>query len=187
MKRIPSCIRTCGSLVFTIPLLASCAGNTIKVDPVTEFNSERYLGTWYEIARLDHVFERGLTDVTANYTRRDDGKITVLNKGYKTNSGKLKQATGNAKFAESETTGHLKVSFFGPFYGDYIIFDLERDNYAQAYISGGNDKYLWLLSRTPTIPSTIREDFLEKSQALGYDTNSIIWVEQSRAFTLDKD
>ena len=98
------------------------------------------------------------------------------NQGYKASSQKTKAATGKAKFAADNTTGHLKVSFFGPFYGDYIIFDLDKTNYSRAYVSGGKDNYLWLLSRTPTITQSVRNDFLEKSKALGYDTESLISV-----------
>jgi len=159
--------------------LSGCAGNPINAQPVSNFNSDRYLGTWYEVARLDHGFERGLSHVSATYTRRDDGKITVLNKGYKASSGTYKAAKGKAKFALDSATGHLKVSFFGPFYGDYIIFDLDKVSYRYAYVSGGQDKYLWLLSRTPNIPDNIRQDFLEKSAALGYDTSELIWVDHA--------
>ena len=167
------------SLLTPILLLTACAGNPINAVPVTGFDSEKYLGTWYEVARLDHSFERGLSHVSATYTRGEDGKITVLNQGYKASSQKTKAATGKAKFAADNTTGHLKVSFFGPFYGDYIIFDLDKTNYSRAYVSGGKDNYLWLLSRTPTITQSVRNDFLEKSKALGYDTESLIWVDHS--------
>ena len=124
------------SIFTTVLALTGCAGNPVKVTPVSGFDSDRYLGTWYEIARLDHSFERGMTDVTANYTKRSDGGITVLNRGYKTKKGEFSDAKGKAKFAGDETTGHLKVSFFGPFYGDYIIFDLDKTDYSYAYISG---------------------------------------------------
>jgi len=146
------------------------AGNPVNAVPVTGFDSEKYLGTWYEVARLDHSFERELSHVSATYTRREDGKITVLNQGYKASSQKTKTA---------KATGHLKVSFFGPFYGDYIIFDLDKTAYSRAYISGGKDNYLWLLSRTPTITESVRRDFLAKSKALGYETDSLIWVDHS--------
>lgn len=168
---------------FLVPLifLSGCAGNPVAAKPVAAFEADRYLGTWYEIARLDHVFERDLEDVTATYSKRDDGKFTVLNRGYKTTSGKLKTAKGKAKFGGDENLGHLKVSFFGPFYGDYIIFDLEQSAYSTAYISGGKDNYLWLLSRTPIISDEVRRDFIAQSKALGYDTDDLIWVEQTRA------
>jgi len=170
-------------LLTPILLLTACAGNPVNAVPVTGFDQEKYLGTWYEIARLDHGFERGLSHVSATYTRREDSKITVLNQGYKASSQKTKTATGKAKFAADNTTGHLKVSFFGPFYGDYIIFDLDKTDYSRAYISGGKDNYLWLLSRTPTITQSVRSDFLKKSKALGYDTESLIWVDHSNPQT----
>lgn len=161
--------------------LAGCAGNPVNAVAVSDFNSEKYLGTWYEVARLDHSFERGLTDVTANYTRRADGGITVLNRGFDTDKGKFDDAKGKAKFAGDETTGHLKVSFFGPFYGDYIIFGLDKPDYSYAFVSGGKDNYLWLLSRTPNVLDAVREAFIAQSQSLGYDTDTLIWVDQSRA------
>jgi len=116
-------------LLTPILLLTACAGNPVNAVPVTGFDQEKYLGTWYEVARLDHSFERGLSHVSATYARREDGKITVLNQGYKATSQKTKTAKGKAKFAADNTTGHLKVSFFGPFYGDYIIFDLDKTDY----------------------------------------------------------
>ena len=132
------------SLVISLPLLAlaACASNPVNAVPVAEFDADRYLGTWYEVARLDHSFERGLSHVTANYTKRDDGKITVLNRGYSEKKGEFEDAQGKAKFAADESTGHLKVSFFGPFYGDYIIFGLDKADYSRAYVSGGKDNYL---------------------------------------------
>lgn len=168
-------------IAFFAPLLflTACSGNPVNAVPVSGFDSEKYLGNWYEVARLDHSFERGLSHVSATYSRREDGKITVLNQGYKASSQKTKTAKGKAKFATDRTTGHLKVSFFGPFYGDYIIFDLDKTAYSRAYVSGGKDNYLWLLSRTPTITENVRSDFLAKSDALGYDTESLIWVDHS--------
>jgi len=170
-------------LLTPILLLTACAGNPVNAVPVSGFDSEKYLGTWYEVARLDHGFERGLSHVSATYTMREDGKITVLNQGYKASSQKTKTAKGKAKFAADKTTGHLKVSFFGPVYGDYIIFDLDKTGYNRAYVSGGKDNYLWLLSRTPTISESVRSDFLAKSKALGYDTESLIWVDQTSSKT----
>lgn len=165
------------ALMAALSLMTACAGNPVNAVAVEGFETEKYLGTWYEVARLDHSFERELTHVTATYTRRDDGKITVLNQGYKASSQKTKTAKGKAKFAANNTTGHLKVSFFGPFYGDYIIFDLDKTAYSRAYVSGGQDNYLWLLSRTPQVSESTRQDFLAKSAALGYKTDDLIWVE----------
>ena len=168
-------------LIFSMLFLTACAGNPVKAVPVTGFDADKYLGTWYEVARLDHGFERGLSHVSATYKKREDGKITVLNQGYKASSQKTKTATGKAKFASDRETGHLKVSFFGPFYGDYIIFDLDKTAYSRAYVSGGKDNYLWLLSRSPTITDNTRRDFLAKSKALGYDTEGLIWVDHTSA------
>ena len=106
--------------------LAACTSVPEGIDPITGFETERYLGTWYEIARLDHSFERGLSNVTATYNRRDDGGIEVINRGFKDKSGEWDDATGKAYFAGNEDVGHLKVSFFGPFYGSYIIFELQK-------------------------------------------------------------
>lgn len=167
-------------LALSTTLLTGCAGHPIAAEPVTGFDADRYLGTWYEVARLDHRFERGLSNVSATYTRREDGKITVQNRGFKDKSATYKTATGKAKFADSSDVGHLKVSFFGPFYGDYIIFDLDTAAYSRAYVSGGKDNYLWLLSRTPTVSDSVRQDFIAKSEALGYDMDGIIWVDQSK-------
>jgi len=169
-------------LIFYVLCLAltSCTGTPINAVPVTGFDSDRYLGTWYEIARLDHPFERGLSNVSATYTKRADGTINVNNRGYNTAKESFKEATGKAKFASDASVGQLKVSFFGPFYGDYIIFDLDKENYRHAYISGGSDNYLWLLSRTPEVTESLRQDFIAKSMALGYDTNALIWVSQTR-------
>ncbi len=169
------------SVLFSVFTLTACAGNPVNAVPVSSFETDRYLGTWYEVARMDHSFERGLSNVTANYSIRDDGKIKVENRGYKDSKGEFEDAVGKAKFAGNETTGHLKVSFFGPFYGDYIIFDLDKANYTYAYVSGGKDNYLWLLSRTPTISETVRSSFLTQSKALGYDTDSLIWIEHDKA------
>ena len=167
-------------LIPLVLALTACAGTPIEVTPVTNFEQEKYLGTWYEIARLDHSFERGLSNVTATYTRRDDGKITVLNRGFNDKKETYKTAKGKAKFAQGPSIGHLKVSFFGPFYGDYIIFGLDDAGYTNAFVSGGKDNYLWLLSRTPTISQSVREDFLNQSRKLGYNIDAILWVDQSR-------
>jgi len=173
-------------LLLPVLALGGCASHQVNAVPVNDFEADRYLGTWYEVARLDHVFERGLDNVSANYTRREDGKIGVLNRGYDSNKGEFKEAEGKAKFAKDENTGHLKVSFFGPFYGDYIVFGLDKKNYSHAFISGGKDNYLWLLSRTPRVSAAVRQDFLAKSRALGYSTDDLIWVKHDRAAKVDE-
>jgi apolipoprotein D and lipocalin family protein len=167
--------------VFILPtlLLAGCAGTPVNAVPVSGFEADKYLGTWYEVARLNNSFERGLSAVTATYSKRDDDGIKVLNRGCNVAKGKWKDATGKAYFTEDETIGKLKVSFFGPFYGDYIVFDLGTPDYDHAYVSGGSSKYLWLLARTPQVSETRKADFIQKSKALGYETDTLIWVDHA--------
>lgn len=157
--------------------LTGCVTLPDKVEPVSGFEAERYLGTWYEIARLDHSFERGLSKVTAEYSMREDGGIRVLNKGYSQAKGKWQEAEGKAYFVEDEQTGYLKVSFFGPFYGAYGIFGLDKDNYQFSWVSGPNNDYLWLLARQPRIDEQDKQAFVERAAELGFDTEELIWVE----------
>ncbi len=142
------------------------------------FDLQKYLGTWFEIARLDNSFERGLQGVTANYTLRKDGKIKVLNQGYKNNlNGKLKTAIGKAILVSQETPRNLKVSFFLNFYAPYNILELD-ENYQYALIGSNSSKYLWILSRTPKLDSIIYKNLLEKAKARGYDTDKVMKVMQ---------
>jgi len=159
-------------------LLAGCVSKPENIEPVTNFNGPKYLGKWYEIARLDHSFERGLSQVTAEYSQRDDGGIKVVNRGYNTEKSEWKVAEGKAYFVEKPDLGYLKVSFFGPFYGSYIVFDLDQDNYTHSLISGPNKSYLWLLSRTPTMDEATKKRLVAKAQALGFDTSKLIYVDQ---------
>ena len=159
--------------------LISCTSRPEGVVPIKDFDESRYLGKWYEIARLDHSFERGLSKVTAEYDLRNDGGIKVINRGFSVAENKWKEAEGKAYFVGKRDEGHLKVSFFGPFYGSYIIFDLDQKNYQYAFISGYNTSYLWLLSRTPTVSEDVRERFIEKSKELGFDTNELIFTEHN--------
>jgi apolipoprotein D and lipocalin family protein len=147
-----------------------------SVQPVTGFEIERYLGKWYEIARLDHSFEKGLSQVTAEYSLREGGGVLVVNRGFSESANELKKAEGKAYFVNSNAEGYLKVSFFGPFYGSYVVFELERENYQYAFISGPSTKYLWLLSRTPSVGKEVIEKFIEMSKSRGFDTNSLIFV-----------
>jgi apolipoprotein D and lipocalin family protein len=169
-----------GHLVFlaVVLSLAGCTGKPDGVTPVGNFELERYLGTWYEIARMDHSFERGLSHVSANYSLRDDGGVKVLNRGYSGEDGEWQEAEGKAYFVENENTGYLKVSFFGPFYGSYIIFGLDRESYQYTFVSGPDTSYLWLLARSPTVTEDVRQRFLDKAQAAGFDTSKLIWVDQ---------
>lgn len=163
-----------GFLLF----LFGCVGIPEKVTPVENFKLERYLGTWYEIARLDHSFERGLTRVTAQYSMRDDGGVRVVNRGYSEKEKKWKQAEGKAYFVQGKDTGYLKVSFFGPFYGSYVIFGLDKDHYQYSFVSGPDRDYLWLLSRTPGISNETKERFINEASRIGFDTRKLIYVEQ---------
>lgn len=143
---------------------------------VKELNLQRYLGTWYEIARFDHRFERGLVGVTATYSMRDDGKIKVLNEGYENSlNGKHNVAEGKAKLTDEP--GKLKVSFFWIFYGDYFVMELD-ENYNWALIGSSSDKYLWILSRTPKLEENVKNLILHHATKRGYDTSKLIWVEQ---------
>jgi len=158
-------------------ILTACMGIPEKVQPVEEFELDRYLGKWYEIARLDHPFERGLSYITAEYSLQDDGGVRVVNRGLAAKSGEWEEAVGKAYFVEREDVGYLKVSFFGPFYGSYIVFELDND-YQYAFISGPDTSYLWLLARTPTVPDHVLQHFIERASALGFDTDALIFVKQ---------
>ena len=161
--------------MLCIVLLVSCTGLPDNVEPVSQFDTKQYLGTWYEIARLDHSFERNLERVTATYGLNEDGSIPVLNKGFNTEKGEWRQAEGVAKPMGSSDIAHLKVSFFGPFYGTYAVFEL-ADDYSHAFVSGYNIDYLWLLAREPDVSAEVRQRFINESQALGFDTSKLIWV-----------
>lgn len=158
-------------------LLAGCAGMPENVRPVDNFRLDDYLGKWYEIARLDHSFERGLSRVSAEYTLRDDGGVKVVNRGYSAKEGKWKDVEGKAFFVQNPDQGYLKVSFFGPFYGSYIVFELDHEQYQYALVSGPNTSYLWILARTPKLSDDIRDELVKKAAARGFDTNALIFVE----------
>ncbi len=159
-------------------LLAGCMGIPENVKPVDNFKLDKYLGRWYEIARLDHSFERGLTRVTADYSMRDDGGVKVLNRGFSAEKNIWKEAEGKAYFVDKTDLGYLKVSFFGPFYGSYVVFELDHENYQYALVCGPNKSYLWILSRTPKIKNDVKDDLLKKASALGFDTSKLIFVSQ---------
>ncbi len=159
-----------------VTLLAGCAGIPHGVEAVKGFDANRYLGTWYEIARLDHPFERGLSKVRAEYTLRGDGGINVTNIGFDPRKNVWKKATGKAYFVEGPNVGRLKVSFFGPFYGGYNILELDGD-YSRALVCGPSRKYLWILARKPEMEENIKADLVEKARSLGFDTSKLIFVE----------
>lgn len=164
-------------LLGSILCLAPCSCNGQKIDnsTVKELELEKYLGAWYEIARFNHVFERGLTHAKAYYTPKENGTISVTNGGIK--NGKHKIAEGKAKL--TDTVGRLRVSFFGPFYSDYRVMMLSED-YSYALVGSKSPKYLWLLSRTPKLPDDVLKQILSEATVRGYDTSKLIWVEQSK-------
>ena len=162
-------------LISSMVGLTGCRSTRQSVDltPVTNVDLPRYLGQWYEIARFDHWFERGMSHTKANYSMREDGDIQVVNSGLK--DGKIKTSTGKAKRTDQQ--GLLRVSFFWPFFGDYRILWLD-DDYQHALVGGGDSSYLWILSRTSTIDLSIKNSILAEARRRGYDTDKLIWVEQ---------
>jgi apolipoprotein D and lipocalin family protein len=157
--------------------LNSCVAIPKGAVAVQPFQKEKFLGTWYEIARFDFKFERGLSHVSATYSEKDSNTIRVDNKGYDYTKNKWKESIGKAKFVEESTLGRLKVSFFGPFYAGYNVIAVD-DQYRYALIAGNSLNYLWILSRNKEIPENIKEDYLARATALGYDTEKLIWTKQ---------
>jgi apolipoprotein D and lipocalin family protein len=165
-------------LVLMIPLLFGCTGIHEGINAVDGFEVNRYLGTWYEIARLDHRFERGLNKISATYSLRPDGGVKVINKGWNEAKGKWEEAEGKAYFIDQPDQGRLKVSFFGPFYGGYNIFDLDKKDYSYAMISGPDKSYFWILSRTKQLPKATLESLIQEAKLAGFETDKLIFVNQ---------
>lgn len=155
--------------------LVACTRIPDGIEPVSGFEIDRYLGQWYEIARLDHGFERGLEQVTATYTLNQDGTVNVHNRGYSPEESAWKEATGRARFTGSHDTGQLEVSFFGPFYGPYVIFELDHEAYQYAYVTSSGNA-LWLLARTPRVDAQRIEHFVQRAKEAGYATDELIFV-----------
>ncbi|ORM65482.1 hypothetical protein PRCB_22010 [Pantoea rodasii] len=147
------------------------------VTPIRPFDASRYLGKWYEVARLDHRFERGKDHVTATYAKRSDGGIGVINRGYDPVKKEWSESEGKAYFTGQTDTAALKVSFFGPFYGGYNVIALD-DAYQYALVSGPNRGYLWILSRQPTIPDDVKQHYVAVAKQLGFAVDKLIWVDQ---------
>lgn len=159
--------------------LAACSTSPPKgVSVVPQFELQRYLGNWYEIARLDHSFERGMTHTSANYTVNPDGSIQVLNRGYDTNKNEWSQAIGKALPLGNPNIPSLKVSFFGPFYGGYHVFALDPE-YRWALVVGSDLDYFWLLSRDKTLSPELRAQLVAQAKSIGIRTEKLIWVDQS--------
>lgn len=172
------------SILLVIGLAISISGCSTAppegLTSVTPFDVNRYLGKWYEIARLDHSFERGLTDVSATYSLKPDGSLEVINRGFNTKKDEWKSATGRALFTGSPNQASLKVSFFGPFYGGYHVLALDQTGYQWALVAGPDRDYLWILARTKTLSPDIRDQLISEAKKMGFATDKLIWVEQSR-------
>jgi apolipoprotein D and lipocalin family protein len=177
--KIMSIILSCTALLLAAGCKAENPEFNVAIEnTVQELDLDRYLGKWYEIARFDHSFERGLVGATANYSLREDGKIKVLNTGYKDSfEGKFNEAEAKAYIPDENYPGALKVSFFLFFYSDYWVLDLDED-YTFALVGSKSSKYLWILSRTPEMAPADLQRVLNKAVSLGYNTGNLIWVEQ---------
>lgn len=163
-------------ITFLTTILSACdSASMVNNSTVRVLDLNRYLGSWYEIARLDHPFERGMDYVKAHYMMRTDGKINVLNTSIK--DGKMKDARGVAK--TTGVPGVLRVSFFRPFYNDYRVL-LVDENYQYALVGGSNEKYLWILSRESQLDDATKRLLLAEADRRGYDTSKLIWVEQPK-------
>ena len=156
-----------------------CTSLPKGIESVTDFNLERYLGTWYEIARLDHSFERDLHQVSAVYEKNNNGTIRVLNRGFNTKTREWKQIEGKARFLGPDTIGSLKVSFFGPFYSGYHIIDIDKQGYSYAMVAGPNRSYLWVLSRNKSMDKKIYSKLVSKAHQMGFETEKLILVDHT--------
>jgi apolipoprotein D and lipocalin family protein len=160
--------------------LVGCTGVPSGLEPIAGFDLERYLGQWYEVARLDHSFERDMSNVSAYYSRGDKGEIRVVNRGFDEKSGKWRDIEGRGYFMGDQKVGSLKVSFFGPFYGGYHIIALDKENYRYAMIAGPQRSYLWILSRERNLDKSVLSDLVSKASDWGFETDKLIYVKQDR-------
>ena len=168
-------------VIAALPALNACSTQPpAGMTPVGPFQIERYLGKWYEIARLDHSFERGLSDVSATYRLQDDGSVQVVNRGFDGKRNEWREAVGRALFNGDPTRASLKVSFFGPFYGGYHVIALDQKDYRWAMVVGPDRDYLWILARDRQLAPDVRQQLLRQARELGFDVASLIWVEQTR-------
>jgi apolipoprotein D and lipocalin family protein len=163
--------------VGVMVLGTGCTGVPKGVRPVEGFEADRYLGKWYEVARLDHSFERGLSRVTAEYARRDDGAISVVNRGYDARRDRWKEAHAVARFRGEESVASLRVTFQWPFSGGYHVIALDDAGYRWAMVSGPSRGYLWILAREPDLDPAIVDKLVAEARALGYPADELIFVE----------
>jgi len=172
-----------GSALLLIAVLGLSACSTTPPDgitAVTPFDVNRYQGKWYEIARMDHSFEKGLSDVSAHYQIQADGSVKVINRGFSKSKGKWSEAVGRALFTGDPQRASLKVSFFGPFYGGYHVVALDQQDYRWALVVGPDRDYVWILARDKQLPAAVREQLLAKARQLGIAVEALIWVDQTR-------
>jgi apolipoprotein D and lipocalin family protein len=161
-------------------LLSACSTAPPEgLQAVTPFDVQRYQGTWYEIARLDHSFERNMTDVSARYTVQADGSVQVVNRGFDTRKNEWNEAVGKALFTGDTDRGSLKVSFFGPFYGGYHVVALDPA-YRWSMVVGPDRDYLWILARDKQLDPALKETLLSQAQAFRLPTAQLIWVTHTR-------
>lgn len=165
--------------ITSFALLKACRTIPKNVVAVKPFTIEKYLGKWYEIARFDFKFEKGLNNTTANYSLNNNGTIKVVNRGFDYNKNRWRQSTGKAKFVSSPDEAKLKVSFFGPFYAGYNVIAIDPD-YKYALVCGKNFDYLWILSREKSIPENIKQDYLQKAKNYGFDISKLVWVKHDQ-------
>ena len=180
LPNIFSPYRLAGWLLLLIALAGCSLTPPQGITPVSPFDVNRYAGKWYEIARLDHRFERGLTDNNATYRVQADGSVEVINRGYDTKDRQWKQVTGKALFQGSSNTASLKVSFFGPFYGAYHVAALDESGYRWSLVTGPNRDYLWILARDKHLPEALKQDIVQRARKMGFDTDKLIWTPQQR-------
>jgi len=163
-------------LALWVFVISGCSSKPPGIEPVNNFELGQYLGTWYEIARLDHAFERGMSHVSATYSVLPNGKVKVINKGFSEQEGRWLSAEGLAYLPE-QGHGYLKVSFFRPFYGAYVIFALDQEAYQYALVAGPSRNYLWLLARSPDLPHAIRSQLVRRAKQAGFDVDELIYVD----------
>ena len=167
------------TLIIALSALG-CTGVPKGLSPVTGLDIARYLGKWYEVARLDHRFERGLSDVSATYAKREDGAISVLNRGFSEDAGEWKEVLGTARFRGDPAVGSLKVTFFWPFYGGYHIIALDKAEYRYAMVTGPSRSYLWILSRRKDMDKATLDGLVQQAAEMGFATDKLIYVPQGR-------
>ncbi len=167
------------AILLGLLLQGGCAGIPDGTVAVKGFELDRYLGQWYEVARLDHRFERGLSNVTATYSMREDGSVSVVNRGFRVDKSEWQEVTGKAYFVGETDVGRLKVSFFGPFYGGYNIIELDEDDYQYALVAGADRGYLWILSRSPQLDSTTLSSLINRASSLNFPTDQLIYVDHT--------